>query len=355
MDSLRCEIERVDSDIVELLSKRAEISREIGLVKRKNGLRVRDKAREKVVIGRFEKEAKLLEVNPRLARRISQLLIEDSVRAQEAYEPGRLMGKSALVVGGAGRIGEWTCRFLSDRGAEVKVWDERRKLAGYPSVGFPRNGAGSSDIVVIASPLGTSSEDLRRVIEESPKGLVFDLCSVKSQIAAQLRRAAKRFMVSSAHPMFGPSAISPRGKNVVVCDCGNKKANERIAKLFTDAGAVVSTIPLERHDELMAYVLGLSHLCTLLFSRTIAVSGKSLDELSSVQGPSFERMCQMARELSNESKRVYHDIQTLNPHTKKLISTMEIVLGELRKASLDLDPSSFTRIMESSRDYLEVQ
>ena len=63
----------------------------------------------------------------------------------------------------------------------------------------------------------------------------------------------------------------------------------------------------------------------------------------------------MARELSNESKRVYHDIQTLNPHTKKLISTMEIVLGELRKASLDLDPSSFARIMESSRDYFEVQ
>jgi chorismate mutase/prephenate dehydrogenase len=325
------------------------------LTKAKDGLKIRDRSREKDVITQFAKKAKLLGVGARLANDVARILISDSVSIQEAGTELTLKGKTALVVGGAGRMGEWFCRFLSNRGAEVAIWDPRGRLRGYESLKTMEWAAASSDMVVIASPLGVAPSELEMVLDSSPAGLVFDLCSVKSHIASQLKEAADNgVLITSIHPMFGPKACSPKGKNVVICDCGSQEADDRVSQLFLSAGSHVSHTSLDTHDELMAYVLGLSHLCSLVFAGTIRASGRDIAQLKMVQGPSFERMSRMARELSNESKRVYHDIQALNPNTRKIVSSMEQVLRELRKASLDADPVRFAAIMRSDREYLEV-
>ena len=352
--ALRREIGTIDSEMIELIRRRMEVSREIGLTKSKEGLPARDAAREREVIAGFSKLAGSLNVDAGLARRIAQLLISDSLKVQAESHSRRLQGSTALVVGGAGRMGEWFCRFLSNRGAEVKIWDPRGRLSGYKNLKTVESGA-LSDIIVVASPLGAAPTELKLVLENEPSGLVFDLCSVKSHIAGQLRDAAAKGMhVTSIHPMFGPSVCSPMGRNVVVCDCGSEEAVEKVSALLREAGANVSRASIERHDELMAYVLGLSHLCSLLFVGTIRTSKENPDSLGMVQGPSFEKMCRMARELSSESKRVYHDIQALNPNTRKLVTRMERVLAELRTASLDADPVRFAEIMDANREYMEV-
>jgi len=45
----------------------------------------------------------------------------------------------------------------------------------------------------------------------------------------------------------------------------------------------------------------------------------------------------------------------LNPNTRKVVSSMEQVLRELEKASLDADPARFAEIMRSNGEYLEVE
>ena len=289
------------------------------------------------------------------AKVLADLLIDLAVDVQNKRPGKSLKGRSVLVVGGSGRMGEWTCRFFSDRGANVKVWDPRGRLEGYQSVRSISPSGTASDFVVVASPLGKCQDELEQVLKCSPKGIVFDLCSVKAHIYGVLKKAATQgILVTSVHPMFGPSAATPNGRNVIVCDCGNAKANKLVEDLFRTEGARVSTIALNRHDELMAYVLGLSHLCSLLFAGTLARSGKSARELSRFQGTSYAKMTKMARELTNESKRVYHDIQSLNPHTRHMVATMEGVLRDLKKASLDADSVRFSKIMESNKEFLEV-
>lgn len=354
--SLRAEIERIDSELVQLIGERREVSREIGLVKQKEGAQVRDRARESEVVSHLARKALQVGADSRLASRIGRELIEDSVKTQQIPQKLPLRGEKALVVGGAGRMGEWTCRFLSDRGAEVAVWDPRGRLAGYTNLKSIDEGAEGSDMIVIASPLGACASDLEAVLESSPKGLIFDLCSVKSHIARALTTAARKgFNITSVHPMFGPSAPSPRNRNVLVCSCGCKGADEKAAELFAKSGANVSVIGLEKHDEMMAYVLGLSHLCAMLFGTTLQRAGRPIGAYSKAEGPSFRKLSKMARELSGESKRVYHDIQTLNPNTRELIESMEHVLGELKRAALDKDHAKFGAIMESNREYLEVK
>lgn len=355
LEVLREEILRIDHDIVELIFRRQEVAEEIGRVKAKDGLDVKDASREKAVIRGYEDRARALGLDPRIGRSVAELMISHSIAEQRSKKTRPLKGKRALVVGGAGRMGAWTCRMLSTRGAEVQVFDPRSKLDGYKSLGKLPASLDQFDIIVVASPLGACPEDLEKVLGLRPKGLVFDLCSVKAHIAPRLRAAtADGLLVTSVHPMFGPSAPSPRARNVVVCRCGSPEADRMAFELFSSEGADVSATDLDTHDELMAYVLGLSHLCALLFSGTLIGSGKVPEDLRAVQGPSFARLFRTAVELSNESRRVYHDIQALNPNTRRMVATMEEVLRGLRKAALDSDPDKFRQIMDSNKRYLEV-
>jgi chorismate mutase/prephenate dehydrogenase len=356
LETLRDEIQTIDAELLEMVARRLEVAKEIGLVKDKDGLRIRDPAREKTVFAEYVSKATSLGIDEDIASRLAITLVEASVRVQKGSKSRDLKSKTALIVGGAGKMGEWTARFLSNRGAEVLIWDRRGKLDGYKSVKSLEQTASKADIVVVGSPPGTCQEELQAVLDSRPEGLVFDLCSVKSHISGNLRRGAKNGLrVTSVHTMFGPKVPTPKNQNVVICDCGCPKANELASSLFSKAGARVSIVDLERHDELMTYVLGLSHLCTLIFAGTVARSGNEISAYADVMGPTFGKMSRMARELSKESKRVYHDIQALNPHTRQMIANMEIVTRELRRASLDADPGRFGKIMESDKMYFEVR
>jgi len=306
-------------------------------------------------VASFARKARSMGIGPVFAEILAELLISDSVKIQKTSGQKDLVGKTALVVGGAGRMGAWFCRRLANRGANVRVWDPRGKLDGYENVRSLRPVAQNSDIIVVASPLGACPEDLEAVLEASPKGLVFDICSIKSHIAALLRKAARDgITIVSAHPMFGPSVPTSRGQSVLLCDCGSKKGMNLARTLFAGAGANVVVVDLDDHDQLMAYVLGLSHLCSLLFARTLVGCGQAVEDLKRVQGPSFGKMLKMYEELSRESVRVYHDIQALNPHTEKMIAFMEKALRELKSASTDTDHGKFRDVMGSNREYLEV-
>lgn len=354
LDSLRSEIDRIDRELVALLSRREEAAREIGLTKRKDGLRLRDPVREKKVIAKMVSLAGSLGADKNLAKDAAKLLIAEAVVAQKAPAKVPLEGRKALVVGGAGHMGGWACRFLSNRGAKVKVWDPRGKRPGYQKARTLEQAVSESDIVVVASPLGLCHEELRMVVGAKPCGLVMDLCSVKSHISSTLRMAAADGVkVVSVHPMFGPRAPSPRGLNVIVCDCGNREATKAAKRLFREAGAKVTELYLEEHDRLMAYVLGLSHLTALTFGSALASSGKSTSELRVVQGTSFARLAELAEEVSNESRRTYHSIQALNPHTREVVDAAQRALDELREAATSHDSDKFVALMESTREQME--
>jgi prephenate dehydrogenase/chorismate mutase len=356
LETLRREIERIDAEILELIGQRGQVSLEIGLVKQRDDVPVRDRNRESAVKDAYVKRGRLHGVDGRLALRVAELLMADSIKTQKKPFRRDLTGKEVLVVGGSGRMGAWICRRLSNRGSRVSVWDPRGKLEGYESVHSLVPAARTADLIVISSPLGTSSKELRQVLKAGPKGLVFDVCSVKSHLASQLKAAARSGIdITSVHPMFGPNIATPRGRTVIVCDCGNSRAAARVQKLFEASGANVTRMPLERHDELMAYVLGLPHISSLLFASTLASSSESLDELSLAKGPSFERMLAASRDLARESVRVYHDIQALNPHTRKMFENYVNSVKLLKDASIRKDPDCFRRIMESDREYLEVR
>lgn len=351
LDSLREEITQVDRSILSLIAKRMEVAKEIGLTKMKDGAQVRDASREETVMKDFKEMARTIGLDEKTATTIANAVIEEAVRTQLEQDVRHLQGKRVVVIG-AGRMGAWTARFASNRGAAVSVYDPRGTLDGYDNLKSPEQGAGDADFVIIASPLGTAKEDLRTLFSAKPSGIIFDLCSVKSHLKDFLREEVTNgFKITSVHPMFGPGAITPRGRNVLVCSCGCEEADAAARQLFENEGAIVTDVPMDDHDRLIARVLGAPHMCALVFGRAASKSGLSSKDLATAHGPSFATLCTLAKSISEESRRVYHDIQKLNPHTAEAIRSIEQALDELRKASLDEDPAGFANIMDDERRF----
>ncbi|UCE44853.1 MAG: prephenate dehydrogenase/arogenate dehydrogenase family protein [Methanobacteriota archaeon] len=351
LDSLREQISAIDNDILTLVAKRLETAREIGRTKRKDELGIRDHSREEFVVKSAAAKAARSGIDHKTASTITEVLIDAAVRAQDDDLVRPLEGKKALVVG-AGRMGAWTARFLSNRGASMSVFDPRAELKGYPNVESPGEAAKEADMVIIASPLGTAVSDTQQIIDSSPKGVIFDLCSVKAHMRELLLDSVKRGLkATSVHPMFGANVATPAGLNVLVCSCGCSEADETARNLFGGAGARIINVPLDEHDNLIAYALGAPHLCALLFGQITSKSSHPVDVLSAIQGPSFSRLADLASGITNESRRVYHDIQRLNPLSIAVLESMATELEALKEASLSVDAGAFAKIMDEQKSY----
>ena len=161
-----------------------------------------------------------------------RLLIRGSLTTQERIRVaagGRGSGRTALVIGGAGKMGRWFAEFLASQGYAVTVADPagvRRRCADtYAYIADWREAPLDYDLIVVATPLKIANAVLQELALRKPRGIVFDIGSLKTPLRqgiAALREAGCR--VTSVHPMFGPDTELLSGRHVIFVDVGNKEA-----------------------------------------------------------------------------------------------------------------------------------
>src|SRR4030095_1989840 len=122
-----------------------------------------------------------LGVSPALAEAVLRLLIRGSLTAQERIRVaagGRGSGRTALVIGGAGKMGRWFCEFLSSQGYAVTAAD--------PAIGTRwQDSKLEEDLIVVATPLQIADGILHELASRRPRGTIFDIGSPQTP----LRRA----------------------------------------------------------------------------------------------------------------------------------------------------------------------
>jgi chorismate mutase/prephenate dehydrogenase len=136
-----------------------------------------------------------------------------------------------------------------------------------------------------------------------------------------------------------------------VCDCGNRDATADAAALFTDTALTITRIPVALHDELMQYVLGLSHLVAILFFTTLARSGRSYADLSQVASTTYLKEARTAAEVARESPGLYYEIQRLNRHSGELFALVRSCLAEIERAALADDGTAFSELMQAGQTF----
>ncbi|MCL2031918.1 MAG: prephenate dehydrogenase/arogenate dehydrogenase family protein [Methanomassiliicoccaceae archaeon] len=343
IESMKEEIEVIDSMIVKLMIQRSDIAKRIGVMKNELGIPLRDEDAEKKEIERCRTMSKNSSLPQGASESICNVLTASSAELQSTAII-KWCQKRVTIIGGNGQMGRWMRRYFRRRGAVVNIVDV--------SEGSMEDAA-DSDVVVISVPISSVESVLKAADAICKKdALIFDIASVKSSFTDDLRKMAEHRKVCSVHPMFGPSAASMFDRSVVICDCGCSNAADEAAELFNDEGSNIIVTTVERHDELMAYVLALAHASNVVFFTTLRESGIPFNELKGVASTTFKRCLDACVPLSKENASLYHEIQNLNGNAESMWNIYEGAVREVREASLSENPEKFIKLMKKGKEYL---
>jgi chorismate mutase/prephenate dehydrogenase len=190
----------------------------------------------------------------------------------------------------------------------------------------------------------------------APRGLIFDLCSVKSPLRSELTDLVKAgCRVTSVHPMFGPDTELLSGRHVIFIDLGNKEALAQAQELFAPTMAERVVMDLEEHDRLIAYVLGLSHALNIAFFTALADSGEAAPRLAKMSSTTFDSQLEVASRVAAESPDLYFEIQSSNDYGNESLLALQRAVERLVTAVRGKNAQEFTALMTRGRASLDVR
>lgn len=350
--ALRRRLDDIDTAIVDLVAERQGVVSDIGDLKQNTGTPLRHYEREREVIERGMARAEALGLSGSVAREILETLIHHSLGKQEFdqwVQADHGQGRHALVIGGGGRMGHWIARYLDTVGYLVEIADPVVQDSPFGTVDDWASELGRFDVVVVAAPLRPSNDILAEIATLKPAGLVFDIGSLKSPMRAGLeavRDAGCR--VCSVHPMFGPDEIGLSGRHILFVNVGHDEAVQNALALFAHTAADCVELSLEEHDEVMAWVLGLSHLVNIAFATALADSGEAVPMLENISSSTFNAQLKVAAQVVSENPHLYYEIQQGNDRTPKVVAAFREALDRLAGTVAGGDEAQFAAAMDKA-------
>jgi len=358
LDELRQQLTTVDRQIVDLIAERQRIVADIGRDKQSTGAGTRDYAREKDVLDMGRAHADKLGIDPDLAEGVLRMLIRSSLANQErarVIAEGRGDGQRVLVIGGAGKMGGWFVEFFASQGFETTIADRgvedgQGRFRNWTDAGI------DYDVIVVAAPLAVSGRILAQLAVLKPKGLIFDIGSLKTPLIdglAELRDAGCR--VTSLHPMFGPETQLLSGHHLIICDAGVPEATQVARELFGSTMVEQLDMGLDDHDRLIAYVLGLSHALNIAFFTALAESGEAAPKLAKLSSTTFDAQLLVSAAVAQDNPRLYFEIQNLNKFGIGPLDALCEAANRIRETVAGGDEDGFVELMEKGRQYMALR
>lgn len=358
LEKLRSKLSAVDREIVRLIAERQGIVGEIGRNKQSRGSATRDYAREKEVLDMGRAQAEELGIDPNLAESILRQLILSSLESQErdrVVSEGKGDGRSALVIGGAGKMGRWFADFFESQGFATTIAD--RRVENGPNAFRNWTDAGVDyDVIVVAAPLAVSGRILAQLAVLKPAGLVFDIGSLKTPLSdglQELREAGCR--VTSLHPMFGPDTRLLSGRHLIFCDAGVPEATAAAKELFAPTMVERIDMALDEHDRLISYVLGLSHALNIAFFTALAGSGEAAPRLAKMSSTTFDAQLLVSKAVARDNPHLYFEIQNLNRFGLDPLDALVAAARRIRDVVASGDEEAFVELMQKGREYMALR
>jgi chorismate mutase/prephenate dehydrogenase len=345
LDRLRERIGKLDLELVERAAERIELARRVGEVKRRKSQPTVDYAQERVVLERARAAGQERGLDPSVVSDLFAGLIRAAVTAQaedHLRSSGAGTGRSAVVVGGAGRMGRWVTRFLSAQGFRTHVLDvAAAEEANQPA----RTALPIAELVVCSTPPAATAALYAGWAASPPAGVVVDIASIKTPLVAAIRALQKGGgRVASIHPLFGPATVLLRDADVVVCDTGDAAATAVVEDLFAPTTARLVRMSLEEHDRVMADLLSLAHATAIAFATALPKAEHP------VRSTTFRALEALAAEVVRESPDVYYEIQAMNPYSAAALARLRAAIERMIGALDTGDASAFHALLAEGRD-----
>jgi chorismate mutase/prephenate dehydrogenase len=366
LELLRERIRKLDEDILRLIAARIDTAKAIGRQKKLDGIPLRDWNVERQVLDRAARQADAFSLPTQVARSVMRTLIAAARAEQErtSFSTYRGTAENILIIGGRGKMGRWFADFFGNQGHSVSVYDPEPPgddTAEIPTPAAPDQPAppGLADALhgtscaLISTPLDVIPTVIEQLAEAQYGGTVFDIASLKGHLKPAIARAREaKLAITSIHPMFGPGARTLSDQVVCICDCGDAQATRKVETFFIDTAATLVKLSLDEHDRIISYVLGLSHLTNLLFTKMLMASGKSFEELNKVGSTTFHSQMVTTATVVQENPRLYYAIQRLNPFSEELCESFKRELDTISGWVRNENRQAFVEMMQAGKRWM---
>ncbi|UCH42302.1 MAG: prephenate dehydrogenase [Dehalococcoidales bacterium] len=222
------------------------------------------------------------------------------------------------IIGGSGKMGRWFADFLIKDGNEVIIIgrNEEKLLAAREQLGSVEattdfTATGTADLVIVSVPL----DHFEAVIKQlqpclKPGQIVTDITSVKVFPTAIMHKYMKTGLVLGTHPVFGPGARDIRNQNFVLTPTSPEENDlaEKARQYLTSREARVTLMSPQEHDEMMAFILGLSHFIAIVSADTLLSFGR-LKQLEAVSGSTYKVLLTFVESVISEDPELYASLQ----------------------------------------------
>jgi chorismate mutase/prephenate dehydrogenase len=342
LPALRELLDSIDDELIGKIYMRLRLSGLVGLIKSTRRLPIEDLDRERNVLMRWSRRARLLGlVNEALLDQLSTIL------SYSKLEQVRRIGDRRVVVYGYGSMGRVLLRLLSRAGYDVVLCGrDMGKVTGVAEEfgvawSTPHEAIPQSDIVVFATPPGATVRlvsEYRGLLRLG--SLVMDVSSVKSRVVGELlQRLPGHVEYVSIHPLFG-DLVNPVGEYVGVIEVRCTRWCGWVQEMLRGIGlSVVVFNDPEEHDRYMALHQVLHHMVLRLLDEAMPRLARELNIDPRVPMVTHSmRYTLKALERFRGSRDVVEEIMVSNPYGETVIRVLREIIGEVAGSGSTVKP-----------------
>lgn len=310
--ALRNQIDEVDSQLVDLLARRADLTRQVGEYKSETGLPIYVPSREAELIAKRRQQAEEKGVSPILVEDLLRRIMRDSYQTQnrdyQCINPD--LGK-VVVIGGSGALGRIFVDFFQRSRYQVEVLEKQ----DWPNAEQILSGAG---MVLVAVPIKLTETVIAKLDSLPEECLLADITSTKQkQLAAMLK--AHRGPVVGLHPMFGPDVPSLVKQVIVVCHGRMPEKYTWLMQQMRIWGAAINECDAQEHDDAMAFIQVMRHFSSFVYGAHLSAEEPDLEQLIALSSPIYRLELAMVGRLFAQDPSLYADIIFNNRESIELL------------------------------------
>jgi prephenate dehydrogenase len=269
--------------------------------------------------------------------------------------------KTAVL--GAGKMGVWFAKYCQENGDLVILADRKEeklsKVKDELKVEVTTDFAeavSKADRVMICVSISAFEETVKKIAHSVRQGQpVMDICSIKEFPVKIMHENIKNGLVLGTHPVFGPGSKGVKHKAYVLTPTNEaeQKYAEGFKKWLEAQDANVFIMSPEKHDSLMAMVLGLPHFLGLVACETL-MEQKDFPESKKLAGTTYRMLFTLAEATALETPDLYANLQTKLPQVKKLEDDFIVKAQEWLDLVKRKDSAAIVNRMEQLKAKLKV-
>ncbi|REL34729.1 bifunctional chorismate mutase/prephenate dehydrogenase [Thalassotalea euphylliae] len=298
----RAEIDQLDSELVQLLAKRRQVTSRVGALKSEVGMPIYAPDREASLIEQRRKQASEQGVNPDLVQDILRRIMQDSYSSQDesGYRCVNPDCGEVVVIGGQGQLGRIFVDLFTRSGYTVHIiekddWDHSEAILAKAS------------LVIVAVPIRFTAMIIKQLKHLPSSCILADVTSVKESPLYEMLNVHQG-PVLGLHPMFGPDVGSLIKQTIISCEGRGSEHYQWVLEQFKVWGATIYPVSANEHDRAMAMVQVMRHFSTIAYGYHLMTEGADLQQLVDMSSPIYRLELIMVGRLFAQNPELYSDI-----------------------------------------------